>query len=204
MLSAAAIGAALVAGLLAYAATRPGTFHVERTIGIQAPPDRIFAFLNDFAQWSRWSPYEKLDPAMRRTRSGPASGKGAVYAWNGNRKAGAGRMEILQSVAPWSMVAKLDFSRPFEAHNTVRFTLATEGGSTRVTWSMEGPQAYAFKLMTVFFSMDAMLGKEFETGLCNLKTVAEQPPLDRLEHTPEHKGTDTPDAASQESLPNFR
>jgi uncharacterized protein YndB with AHSA1/START domain len=163
-----------VAGLLAVAATKPDTFRVQRSATIQAPPERIFPLINDFHSWGAWSPWEKLDPALRRTHSGAANGRGAVYEWEGNKKVGKGRMEITESSPPGKIAIKLDFLKPFEAHNTAEFTLEPQGNSTNVTWSMVGQLPYLFKVMTVFFSMDKMIGKDFETGLANMKSITEK------------------------------
>jgi uncharacterized protein YndB with AHSA1/START domain len=163
----------LIVALLAYAATKPDTFRVQRAASIKAPPEKIFAVLNDFQRWDTWSPWEKKDPAMKRTFSAVTSGKGAQYAWEGNRDVGQGSMEIAESAAPSRVAIKLDFVKPFEAHNTVEFTLEPKGDSTNVTWAMHGPMPYISKLITVFFNMDSMVGKDFETGLANLKAIAE-------------------------------
>lgn len=165
----------LAAGVLAYAATRPDTFRVERAASIKAPPDKVFALINDLRRWDSWSPWEKKDPAMKRTFSGEAtSGKGAAYAWEGNGEVGQGRMEIAESVPPSTVRIKLDFIKPFEAHNVVDFTLEPKGDTTNVTWAMHGPSPYISKLIGVFISMDSMIGKDFEAGLAGLKTVAEK------------------------------
>ncbi len=175
MLFTIAIGAGvLIAGLLAIAATKANAFRVERAIRIQAPPAIIFAFIEDFRKWPAWSPYEKLDPAMKKTYSGAPAGTGAAYEWSGNSKAGAGRMEITSTLPASNVTIKLDFSRPFEGHNIAEFNLLPEGGFTKVTWSVHGPQAYVAKLMTIFISMDSLVGREFESGLAGLKTVAEK------------------------------
>jgi uncharacterized protein YndB with AHSA1/START domain len=165
--------AVLVAGVLLAAAARPDVFRVERTASIKAPPEKIFAAINDFGRWAAWSPYEKKDPAMKRTRSGPASGKGAVYAWEGNNEVGAGRMEITDASAPARVVLNLDFTRPMEAHNVVEFTLDAKGGDTKVTWAMRGPVPYFAKIVHLFIDMDRMVGTDFEAGLANLKTISE-------------------------------
>ncbi|MDB5767466.1 MAG: hypothetical protein JWQ61_2280 [Collimonas fungivorans] len=162
-----------LAATLGYAATRPDTFRVQRTISIKAPPEKILAQVNNFHDWSNWSPYEKMDPAMKRTFSGAASGPGAVYAWDGNGDAGAGRMEIKEA-SPSKTVIKLDFSKPFEASNVAEFSVDTQGDSSSVTWAMYGPAPYISKVMGLFFNMDSMIGKDFEAGLANLKTVAEK------------------------------
>ncbi|MGC4054108.1 MAG: SRPBCC family protein [Paludibaculum sp.] len=166
--------AAAVACVLAYATTRPDTFRVERTATIQAPPEKIIAYLEDFHQWPAWSPFEKLDPAMKRTLSGPEKGKGAVYQWDGNRKAGAGRMEILEVVPGSKVSIQLEFTKPFESKNLAEFDLVNKGGATSVTWSMSGPQTYITKVMCIFVSMDSMVGPDFQTGLANLKAAAEK------------------------------
>jgi len=165
----------LVAALLAFAATKPNSFRVQRTASLDAPREKIFPLLSDFHNWISWSPWEKLDPDLKRTYSGAANGKGAVYEWEGDRKAGQGRMEILQSSRPGKLVIQLDFLKPFEAHNTVEFNLDGKGGTTNVSWAMYGPQPFVGKLMTVFFSMDRVVGNDFETGLANLKALVETP-----------------------------
>ena len=164
----------LIGALLAYAATRPDSFRVERAAVIKAPPAKVFALIDDFHQWAGWSPWDKLDPSMKRSHSGAASGKGAVYAWEGNGDVGAGRMEILETTAPSRVLIRLDFIKPFEARNTAEYTLRPEGEATRVTWAMYGPAPFVSKLMQVFVSMDAMIGKDFEQGLANLKALAER------------------------------
>ena len=164
----------LIAALLIYAATKPDSFRIERTTTIKAPPEKIFALINDFHQWEAWSPWEKIDPALKRTYSGAASGTGAIYEWNGNKDIGQGRMEITESAPPSKVALKLDFVKPFEAHNMVEFTLATQGDSTTVTQAMYGPSPYISKLMTTFFSMEKMVGSKYEEGLANLKALAEK------------------------------
>jgi len=170
-----AIGVVVViAAILAYAATKPDTFRVQRSASIKAPPEKIFAVLNDFRRWDAWSPWEKKDPAMKRTFGATTTGKGAVYSWEGNKEVGQGRMEIAESSPPSKLAIKLDFTEPFKAHNLIEFSLEAKGESTNVTWAMHGPSPYMAKLMQVFVSMDGMVGKDFEEGLANLKTVVEK------------------------------
>jgi uncharacterized protein YndB with AHSA1/START domain len=164
----------LIAALLGFAATRPDTFRVQRATSIKAPPEKIFALINDFHSWGSWSPWEKMDPTMKRTHSGAANGKGAVYEWEGNNKVGKGRMEIMDTSPPSKVTIKLDFVKPFEGHNIAEFTLEAKGDSTNVTWAMYGPNPYIAKLIHMFFNMDNMIGKDFKTGLAKLKTVAEK------------------------------
>ncbi|MBY4948246.1 SRPBCC family protein [Cupriavidus respiraculi] len=166
--------AVLVAAVLILAATRPDSFRVERAITIDAPPDRVYALLADFREWSAWSPYEKRDPAMRRNFEGPASGPGAVYAWAGNKEVGEGRMEIVNSAPPTELTIQLDFIEPFTAHNTAQFTLAPAQGGTRVTWAMWGPSPFVSRLIGLFIDMDTMIGRDFEAGLANLKALAQR------------------------------
>jgi hypothetical protein len=163
----------VIAAILVLAATRPGTFRVERSAQISAPPDKILLLVNDFHQWGAWSPYEKLDPTMKRTYAGAGAGKGAVYEWEGNGKAGQGRMEIIDA-APTKTAIQLDFIKPFRAHNIAAFTARQQGDATRVTWSMEGPAPFMHKLVGLFLNMDKMIGADFETGLGNLKALAEK------------------------------
>ena len=164
----------LIVALLVFAATKPDTFHVQRSASIKAPPEKIFPLINDLHSWGAWSPWEKMDPAMKRNFSGAANGKGAVYEWDGDKTVGKGRMEIAESSPPSKVAIKLDFIKPFEAHNIAEFTLEAKGDSTNVTWAMHGPTPYMAKVIHIFFSMDSMVGKDFETGLANLKTIAEK------------------------------
>ena len=163
----------MLVAVLAYAASRPNTFRIERTIAIAAPPEKIFALINDFHNWAAWSPWEKLDPAMTRTYTGAASGKGAAYEWDSKSKAGKGRMLLTRSNASSLIMIQLDFLKPFEAHNIAEFSFVAQGAATQVTWAMYGPQALLAKIMSLVFSMDRMVGKDFETGLANLKRLAE-------------------------------
>jgi hypothetical protein len=164
----------LVGAVLAFAATQPDRFSVQRSASIKAPPDRIYPLIADFGRWNAWSPYEKKDPAMKRSFSGAASGKGAVYAWEGNGEVGQGRMEIADAAAPSRVTLKLDFVKPFEAHNTVDFLLEPKGDATQVTWAMQGPMPFISKVMCLFMDMDRMVGADFEAGLANLKSIAER------------------------------
>jgi hypothetical protein len=163
-----------VVAVLVYAATKPDAFRVQRAASIQAPPERIFPLINDFPSWRTWSPWEKKDPDLKRTYTGPASGKGAVYEWDGNKNVGQGRMEITDSSPPSRVAIQLDFFKPFEAHNAAEFTLDSRGDGTTVTWAMTGRQPFMFKVMSVFMDMDRLIGKDFEAGLANLKALAEK------------------------------
>jgi Polyketide cyclase / dehydrase and lipid transport len=163
---------ALVAILLIYAATRKNTFHIERSIDIKAPPEKLFPLINDFHEWDKWTPYNK-DPAMKKTFSKNASGKGAVYAWEGNKTVGKGEIAITESMPPARVALDLHMIQPFEGRNHVVFALRPAGDATTVSWIMEGTQAYFVKLMGLFFNMDKMVGRDFEIGLANLKTLAE-------------------------------
>lgn len=164
----------LVSGVLIFAATKPDTFSVQRAAGVKAPPEKVFALINDFKRWDAWSPWEKKDPAMKRTWGATTSGKGATYAWDGNSDVGQGSMEITDSVAPSRVTLKLDFVKPFEGHNIVEFTLEPKGDVTNVNWAMRGPAPFLSKVMQVFCNMDSMVGKDFEAGLANLKAAAEK------------------------------
>jgi uncharacterized protein YndB with AHSA1/START domain len=163
-----------IIALLVYATTRPDTFRVQRSIRIQAPAEKVFPLLVDFRRWTAWSPWEGRDPAMKRNMSGAQTGKGSIYEWSGNSKVGQGRMEIVDATPPSSLRVKLDFLKPFEAHNVAEFVLSPSGGSTDVTWAMYGPSPFISKLMGVFMSMDRMVGRDFETGLASLKAASEK------------------------------
>lgn len=164
-----------VGTVCAIAATKPDIFRVERSTIIQAPAEKISVFITDFHRWPQWSPYEKLDPNMKHTYSGSENGKGSVFEWNGNSDAGSGRIEITD-VDPNKIRMKLDFTNPFEAHNITEFAMVPEGDGTKLTWSMEGPNSFMCKVMQVVCNMDDMVGRDFVTGLNNLKTISESPP----------------------------
>jgi hypothetical protein len=164
----------LIVALLAFAATRPDSFRLQRETVINASPEKVFAQIDDFHNWVSWSPWERIDPALKRTYSGAPSGMGTVYEWEGNNKVGKGRMEITASEPSSKITIKLDFLKPFEAHNIAEFTLHARGDSTHIEWAMFGPSPFISKLMTTFVSMDKMVGKDFEAGLANLKRVAEK------------------------------
>ncbi len=166
--------AVAIAAVLIYAATKPDAFRIQRSLTIAAPPEKIFPHLNDYRAWQAWSPYEKKDPAMKRTFSGPATGPGATYEWDGDKNVGKGRIEITE-VSPNAHIAfNLDMLKPFEAHNKGEFTLEPQGNTTVVTWAMYGRSPYLAKIMHVFFSMDRMVGGDFESGLASLKAIAEK------------------------------
>ena len=163
----------LVVLVLIVAALKPDDFRIERSITIQSPTDSVSALVADFHEWTKWSPWEGKDPALKRTYSGAESGVGAKYAWEGNKDVGSGSMEIT-SRAPEKIVIKLDFLVPFEAHNTAEFTFVPEGSGTKVTWAMIGKSPFPMKVMGIFMSMDDMVGKDFVTGLSNMKAAAEK------------------------------
>lgn len=164
----------LLAALMFYAATRPSNFRIQRSIRVAASRDKVFAYVSDLHNFDAWSPWAPLDPAMRKTHSGAASGVGASYEWQGNNKVGHGRMEIVEAVAPERVLIKLDFLKPFEAHNLAEYLLVERDGETEFTWAMYGPNNFFSKVMGLFFSMDRMVGAQFEQGLAALKSVAER------------------------------
>lgn len=167
------LGAGVVAAFAVRFATRGDAFRVERSIRIDAPPERVYPLLEDFRAWRRWSPWEGLDPALNRTFEGPERGPGSVYSWSGNKKAGAGRMEIVRAEPPASLGIKLDFLKPFESHNQIDFNLVPREGGSEVRWAMYGPNTTSSRLMQTVISMDRLVGADFEKGLARLKAEAE-------------------------------
>jgi uncharacterized protein YndB with AHSA1/START domain len=166
--------AAVIAALLIYAATKPDAFRIQRSTTIAAPPDKVFALINDLRQFNTWNPFAKMDPQSVITYDATTAGVGGAYNWQGE-KSGAGRMQIAESVPAQRVTAKLDFTKPFEAHNLVDFSVQAQGDkSSTVTWAMHGPMPYLNRLMTIFFDMDKTVGKDFEAGLANLKALAEK------------------------------
>jgi uncharacterized protein YndB with AHSA1/START domain len=165
----------VITGIALFADTRPNVIQVTRSITIQAPAEKIFPLIDNFHRWPDWAPQDKEDPTMKRIYSGEESGAGAVSDWQGTGNTGKGRMTITESTAPNKLVVRVDFVRPFVAHNVNEFVLqpSDPGGSTKVTWTMRGPNLFFMKVLGVFVNMDRMLGKHFEAGLQNLKSVSE-------------------------------
>ena len=162
-----------IAGILLYAATKPDSFRVQRVVLINAPSDKVFPLINDIKAWTVWSPYEKKDPAMKRSYGAVTAGKGATYAWDGDKNVGQGSIEIVES-GPRKILLKLDFVKPFEAHNMGEFLLEPKGDSTSVTWATYGPSPYISKVVGTFMNIDDLIGRDFEKGLADLKVAAEK------------------------------
>ena len=184
-------GSKLGLGLLVVAAiavivvgTRPSEYRVARKIRIAATAETIFPLIDDFHQWSHWSPYDRLDPNLVKTYSGAPRGAGAVYAWAGNAKAGAGSMTITESHPNDRVVIALAFSKPFASASTAELTLVPEAGGTTVTWAMSGHNGFAFKAFGLFVNVDRMIGDDFERGLDTLRRVAEETAEHRNEAAP--------------------
>ena len=165
---------AILAIILLMATLQPASFSVKRSTTIAAPPDKVAALIGDFRNWPAWSPWERLDPDMKRSFSGAQSGTGAVYSWEGNSDVGAGRMEITEMAAPSRIVIELNFIKPLASRNVTEFALQPQGQSTAVTWTMHGPMHFVMKIMGVFIDTDALIGRDFEKGLAQLKAAAEK------------------------------
>jgi hypothetical protein len=161
--------AVLLAGFLVFAAMRPDTYHVERSIVIEAPPRIIYMQLDDLRVWSEWSPWDKIDPGMKKTYEGTARTVGASYTWQGNDDVGKGKMTITEREIPSRIAYRLEFIEPFAAVAKSGFTLREDGDKTHVTWFMDGENAFVSKVFGVFMNMDAMIGADFEKGLAALK-----------------------------------
>jgi hypothetical protein len=168
------IGLAVVMiGILITASMKPNTVQYERSIAINAPPKKILPHIQDFHKWLPWSPWEKLDPNMKREFMGPAQGVGAKYGWSGNNKAGQGTMEILEA-SNSGVKIDLRFVRPFKNDCIMYFHFTAQGNATNVRWTMDGPNLFFGKVMGVFMNMDKMIGKDFEKGLTDLRSEAEK------------------------------
>ena len=165
---------AVLIGFYLYAKDRPDTFRLERSIVVGASPEKVFSLVNDFHSWAGWSPWEKLDPNMKRSYTGTPSGLGTKYAWEGKGQAGSGSMEITASVPSSSIAIDLNFLKPFKARNLTEFIFTPKDGGTEVLWAMSGSLNFMMKVMHIFMNMDKVVGKDFEQGLANLKQLAEQ------------------------------
>jgi carbon monoxide dehydrogenase subunit G len=152
----------------AFVATRPGDFRISRSRTVAAPPAAVHAYVNDFHKWPEWSPWEKLDPAMKKEISGAPSGPGATYHWVGNNKVGEGRMTITDSRPPQSVTLRLEFIKPWTATNVTQFDIVPSGSGTNVTWAMTGHNNFMAKAFGVFMNLDKVVGTDFERGLASL------------------------------------
>jgi len=174
MLKKILIGVAVIVALfLTVVATRPATYHVERSLTVQAPPPLVHAIVSDMSRFASYSPWQKLDPQMKTTISTPSTGVGASYAWDSTKdEAGAGSMTIAMLEPNAKVVQDLTFLKPFASQAKVTFTTMAEGTGTKVTWAMDGDNGFLGKMMGLFMDMDTMLGKDFDEGLQNLSRVS--------------------------------
>ncbi|MBC7955533.1 MAG: SRPBCC family protein [Cytophagales bacterium] len=176
MIAAIALAAvvALAASLLLYAATRPDTLRIERSVLIAALPHKIVPLINDLPRFNTWNPYNQKDPAMKGSYRGPSSGPGAAFDFDGNKNVGKGSIQIIEPSGPSRVTMTLDMTAPMACHNVINFILDPQGNATEVTWAMQGPCPFLGKLMGVIFNMDKMVGRDFESGLAGLKRIAER------------------------------
>jgi hypothetical protein len=163
----------IVAIFCVVVALQPAHYHVERSATINAPAPLVFSQVNDFHKWEAWSPWAKLDPAMKQTYEGPPAGKGAIYSWTGNDQVGQGRMTITDSKPGELVKIKLEFIKPWAATNATDFSFATQGNQTNVKWTLDGSNNFMGKAASLFMNMDKMVGGDFEKGLLQMKLVAE-------------------------------
>jgi Polyketide cyclase / dehydrase and lipid transport len=173
LIGVAVLLAVLLAILFIVVSRRPGEFRIERSATMAAPPDRVFAQVNDLHNWQAWSPWAKLDPSATETHEGAASGAGAIMSWNGNKKVGAGRMTIVDSKPHEFVRLKLEFFRPMRATNTAEFTFRPANGGTAVHWSMTGVNGFMGKAFCMIVNMDKMIGADFEKGLSGIRSIVE-------------------------------
>ena len=166
--------ALLLALLLTLVASRPAEFSITRTAHIPAPPEKIFALINDFHQWEHWSPWAKLDPSCQNSFDGPPSGVGAKFAWSGNNEVGSGSMQITESLPGERIKLDLIFTKPMPATNLTVFTLKPDANETQVTWTMSGSNGFMGKLFGLIIDCDKMVGGQFEKGLANITTILAQ------------------------------
>lgn len=164
----------LIAGWLAYAATRPDFFRVSRATFVMAPPERIFPLINNLKSFNTWNPFMSFDPAVQVKYLGPDAGLGAAHEWSGNRNIGSGRIEIVKSRPNGEVGMKLNMLSPMRASNDVTFRLEPQGPATEVSWTMEGKNTFVSKLMSAFLCTEKMVGPTFEKGLADLKVLAEK------------------------------
>jgi hypothetical protein len=186
----------VILAAVVFVSTRPSEFRLERSTTISAPADVAFGFVNDLHQWNAWSPWEKLDPAMKRTFAGPPAGVGAIYEWVGKDDVGEGRMTITESRPNDAVVIKLEFIKPFATTNQIDLTFKQAGESTNVTWAMSGSNGFMMKAMSAFMDMEKMVGPDFEKGLAQLKEASEAEAKKRVAEAEAKKTADSAAAAA--------
>jgi hypothetical protein len=172
-------GVALLLVLAAVVSTRPAEFRIERGAMIHAPAEVVFERVNDFHRWAEWSPWDRMDPDLKRTFEGAPAGAGAIYRWAGNGKVGEGSMTLVESRPGDHLTIKLEFLKPFTATNTTEFSFMPMAGGVNVTWSMAGRNSFVSKAMSLVMNMDQLVGKDFEKGLSALKEISETEALRR-------------------------
>jgi hypothetical protein len=167
--------AVIVLLIVVVIAARPGEFRVSRSLAMNAPPSAPFAQVNELKRWSVWSPWEKVDPDMKKTYEGPPAGVGATMRWDGDKNIGAGSLTIVESKSGEVIRIRLEFLRPFKATNAAAFTFEPRGRQTLVTWTMTGTHNFMGKAMCLVMNMDKMIGGQFEKGLADMKAIVETP-----------------------------
>jgi hypothetical protein len=165
--------AVLVLALVAYVASRPNGFRIERSQRIRGSADAVFARIDNLREFNAWNPFAAADTAAQIVYAGPSRGVGAAYEWDSTGRAGKGRMTVVESQTPRKVVMRLEFLKPFVATNTAEFSIASEGAVTNVTWAMTGTCGFVHKLCGVVFNSDKMVGGEFAKGLASLKNLIE-------------------------------
>lgn len=167
--------AGLVAVLFAVIALQPAAYSVTRSASINAPPAEVYGLISDFHKWEGWSPWTKLDPAIKTTFDGPVAAPGSIYKWAGNDQAGEGQMTILEATPPGAVKIKLDFVKPFASTSTTLFRIEGDGAASKVTWTMSGDNNFLSKAFCLFMGgMDRMVGPDFEKGLAQMKALLEK------------------------------
>jgi Polyketide cyclase / dehydrase and lipid transport len=167
---------AVIAIICIAASFQSDDMNITRTATSTAAPAAVFKIVNDFRQWDAWSPWSKLDPAMKKTLEGPPEGVGAVYKWSGNNEVGEGSTTLVESKPNEKVGMKLVFVRPFAGTSDVQFIFAPEGGGTKITWAMQSKKPFIGKIVGLFMDCEKMCGDQFQEGLANLKKLAEAAP----------------------------
>ncbi|MEX2142920.1 MAG: SRPBCC family protein [Pirellulales bacterium] len=165
--------AVIIVVFLIVVALQPSNFRVTRSATMAAPPAVVFAQVNNFHNWRAWSPWEQIDPEMKRSYEGPSAGTGAKYSWVGNSDVGEGSMTITESRPSDLIRIELEFIKPMEGTSDTEFTFEPKGDGTEVTWDMAGKNSFLGKAFCLFMNMDKMIGDQFEEGLANMESVVE-------------------------------
>ena len=147
----------------------PKTFHLERSVDIQAPAATVHALVGDLRAWDQWTPWLEEDPTIVTTFGERTTGVGASQTWVGD--SGDGELTFTASDPQRGVEYAMAFDGgKYPSTGALRYEPLPDG--TRVTWVMDGESNGIVGRWFGLF-MDGMVGPMFESGLTKLKATSE-------------------------------